>query len=235
MRKKIYEVLHNDYKLGCTQEQCDKLCGFVEMMLEYNKTHNLTAITNEFDIIYKHLLDSVLPIDMIGDGVKVLDIGCGGGFPSVPLALINKDLNITAIDSVGKKITFVNNVKNALNVDNLTAIHTRIEDYARIRGVRESFDVVLSRAVAPLNVIIEYSAPMLKDGGYIVAYKGSNYHDEIVECENALKELKCEIKECREYIIKEVDASRCVIKILKKSKIHDKYPRLQNKPRIQPL
>ena len=235
MRKKIYNVLNKTYKLDCTQDTCDKLGDFVEMMLDYNKTHNLTAITDEDDIVYKHLLDSLLPVDMIDDDCKVLDIGCGAGFPSVPVAIFNSQVDITAIDSVNKKITFVEMVKNALNLTNLTPIHTRIEDFARKKEFRESFDIVLSRAVAPLNIIIEYSAPMLKNGGYILAYKGSNYLEEVESAKNALKVLDCEVVECKEYNVAEIEATRSVIKIIKKSKIADKYPRLQNKPRVQPL
>ena len=235
MRKKIYDVLQNDYKLGILQEKCDRLGDFVEMMLDYNKTHNLTAITDENDIVYKHLLDSLLPIEEIDDNCTVLDIGCGAGFPSVPIAICRNNICITAIDSVQKKINFVEMVKNALNLTNLTAIHTRIEDFARKKEFRENFDIVLSRAVAPLNIIIEYSAPMLKNGGYIIAYKGSNYLEEIEAAGNALKILDCEIVECKEYNVKEIDANRYIIKILKKSKVADKYPRLANKPRVQPL
>lgn len=234
MQNILKKVLEK-YNIKYSEKEIDNMCKFVEMMKKYNETTNITAIIDDNDIVYKHLLDSILPIDMFDENQKILDIGCGAGFPSVPLAIMNNSLNITAIDSVRKKTDFVESVKNALNLDNLNIKHTRIEDFAIKKGCRESFDIVLSRAVAPLNIIIEYSAPMLINGGYIIAYKGSNYKEELKSAENALKVLDCELVEEIPYHIDELEATRCILKIRKKSNVSDKYPRKQNKPRLQPL
>jgi 16S rRNA (guanine527-N7)-methyltransferase len=235
MRNKINEILRVKYKVINDDEISDQLYEFIEMMINYNKTHNLTSITEENDIIFKHLLDSLLPIALFNNNERVLDIGCGAGFPSIPIAIANKKVNITAIDSVTKKTDFVEMVKNKLKLSNLSVFHTRIEDFARKKEFRESFDVVVSRAVASLNVIIEYSAPMLKNGGYIYAYKGINVEEEIKTAKNALKELDCTIEEIKEYPVEELGTSRYLIKIKKNSTIKLKYPRIQNKPRTNPL
>jgi len=235
MKDKIHQTLACEYKLYSDVKISEDLQDFIKCMLEYNEKHNLTSITEENDIIYKHLLDSLLPIEMFDKNLKVLDIGCGAGFPSIPLAIANRELNITAIDSVKKKVEFVEIVKEQLNLINLTANHVRIEDYASKDGIRESFDVVVSRAVAPLNIILEYSAPMLKNGGYIYAYKGLNYENEIEDSKNALKVLDCSVELVKEYYVKELETTRYLIKIKKHSSISPKYPRKQNKPRIKPL
>lgn len=234
MQNKLKDVL-TKYNIPITEENILKISKFIDIMKDYNKIHNITAITEDDDIIFKHILDSLLPIEKIPENSKILDIGCGAGFPSIPLTITNNKLNITAIDSVRKKTEFVNLVKQQLNLNNLHVIHTRIEDFASKSDYREKFDIVTSRAVAPLNIILEYSAPMLRNGGYIYAYKGSNYLEEVNNANNALKLLDCELEEVFEYYIKEIDAKRYILKIKKKSNISTKYPRKQNKPRLQPL
>lgn len=234
MQNKLKDVLKK-YKIPIIDENILKISKFIDIMKDYNKIHNITAITEDDDIIFKHILDSLLPIEKIRKNSKILDIGCGAGFPSIPLTITNNKLNITAIDSVRKKTEFVNLVKQQLNLNNLHVIHTRIEDFASKSDYREKFDIVTSRAVAPLNIILEYSAPMLRNGGYIYAYKGSNYLEEVNNANNALKLLDCELEEVFEYYIKEIDAKRYILKIKKKSNISTKYPRKQNKPRLQPL
>lgn len=235
MKDKINQILNEKYKLIDNEKTAEDMQKFVEMMLEYNKIHNLTSITDIDDVILKHLLDSVLPIKMLENNAKILDIGCGAGFPSVPLAIANRGLNITAIDSVQKKTDFVEMVKNALKLDNLHIFHTRIEDFARMEEHREQYDIVVSRAVAPLNIIVEYSAPMLKNGGYIFAYKGVNFDEEIKVANKAFRLLDCTVEDITGFYIYELDTNRYIIRIKKNSNIISKYPRKNNKPRTNPL
>ncbi len=223
------------YNIRFINEDINKLVSFEEMLIEENKIHNLTSITDENGILFKHFIDSMLPENIFKENSKIIDIGCGGGFPSIPLSIIRKDIQITAIDSTNKKINFVNNVKNSLNLLNLEPKCVRIEDIANSTTYREQFDYAISRAVAPLNTIIEYSAPLLKDNGIIVAYKGSNYEEEIKTAKNALNLLNCSLMEVKQYKIEEIDSNRAVILIKKCGKIPPKYPRKQNKPRINPL
>lgn len=245
MENQIKNIL-KQYNIPINDNQVQKISNFVSMMKEYNKTHNITAITDDIEILYKHILDSLLPYQKIQDicdsiyksshtDAKILDIGCGGGFPSVPLAIVLNNAEITALDSVHKKTAFVELVKKAENLNNLNILTDRIENIASKQNYREQFDIVTSRAVAPLNIILEYSAPMLKNGGFIIAYKGSNYLEEIENAKNALNILDCKIDKIIEYKVSEIDANRYILQIIKKSKISTKYPRKQNKPRLQPL
>jgi len=221
------------YNIPINSSMCHKLVKFKDLMLEYNKSHNITAITEENDIIFKHFIDSLLCINEIRDNTDVLDIGCGGGFPSVPLSIAKENVKFIAMDSVGKKTEFVKLAKKELNIDNLTVINSRIEDF--IENNREKFDYVVARAVAPLNTLIEYAIPYLKIGGKLIAYKGSNYEEELKEAEKALNTLKCELDEVFDYYIEEIDRTSYILTIQKLEKTDTKYPRKQNKPRLNPI
>lgn len=234
MKEKLKKILDN-YNIDNNDDILNNFELFHVKLLEYNQIHNITNITEEDDMLYKHYLDSVLPNNLIKKDSKVIDLGCGGGFPSIPLKIIRKDLDFTAIDSVNKKTEFVSTISKDLNFDNFDTLHTRIEDLAFKDNYREQFDYVISRAVAPLNIILEYSAPFAKRDGYILCYKGSKYKEEIDNAQNALKVLNCKIVECKEYYIKEIDTYRYIIIIKKLSETNNKYPRKQNKPRLQPL
>jgi len=209
--------------------------NFTDFYLKYNEIHNLSTITDDMEIIYKHLLDSLLPYNLIKNNSKVLDIGCGGGFPSIPLTINNETLDFYALDSVTKKTNFVESIKNELNLSNLTVINARIEEFIKKDGIRESFDYIVARAVAPLNTLLEYSMPFLKINGILLAYKGSNYKDEIITAKKALKELNCEISDIIEYKLAEIDRSSYILIIKKLKSTDKKYPRNQNKPRLSPI
>lgn len=232
--KKLIDVF-NEYNIELSDEKSLKIEKFNNLMLEYNQIHNLTTLTSEFDVIYKHYLDSVLIINNIPDNCKIIDLGCGGGFPSIPLKILNESLNFTAVDSVGKKTTFVNNAKNELKLNNFDVINSRIEDLAYKNEFREKYDIVVSRALAPLSTVIEYSAPFLKNGGKIISYKGANYKEEIKNSTNAFQKLNCRLVDTVKFYIKETDTYRYFLIIEKFKDIPKNYPRKQNKPRIQPL
>lgn len=234
-QEKLYNV-GLEYNLKLNDLQLNNFSKYYDLLIETNKIHNLTAITEENEVIFKHFIDSILPENIFEDNSKIIDIGCGAGFPSIPLKIMNNSLNITAVDSVNKKTEFVKNAVNKLHLsDKFEVIHSRIEDLARNKTYREQYDYVVSRAVAPLNIVLEYSAPFLKNGGKIICYKGSSYSDELKTAENALKTLNLSIEYTKEYYLKEIDALRIVICIKKNSTISDKYPRGGNKPRLSPL
>ncbi|MBP5648715.1 MAG: 16S rRNA (guanine(527)-N(7))-methyltransferase RsmG [Clostridia bacterium] len=197
-------------------------------LIEENKKYNLTTITDYNDFLVKHIKDSELGLEYVYG--KVLDIGSGAGFPGIVLKLEKEDIDITLIDSVKKKVDYINGLIKELNIKNAKAIHARIEDLDE----KEKYDVVTARAVAPLRVLLEYALPFLKKGGIFVAYKSENIEEEIEEAKNALKILGGKIKRIDEKKLDEKTIRKFVI-IEKVKNTEKKYPRKNNKPRKDPL
>ncbi len=202
----------------------------MDYLLEVNAHTNLTAITNPREIEIKHFKDSLTVLSYIKEKDKVLDIGAGAGFPGLPLR-IEKDFDLTLIDSVNKKVVFMNEVIEKLGLKNTRAIHTRAEDYAREK--RESFDVVVSRAVANMATLSEYALPFLKVGGLFIALKGPKAEEELEASKNALKILGGRVKEIKAFDLDGNERVNIVIEKVKKTK--DKYPRGKNLPKKEPL
>ena len=159
------------------------------LLIETNKVTNLTAITNEEDVIFKHFLDSATVCRHIPDGARIIDVGCGAGFPSLPIAIIRNDVEITSLDSTGKKINFVNSAADHLGLHNVTGICARAEDF--VSKARESYDICTGRAVSRLNVLSEICIPFVKIGGSFVAMKSSKGEDEYTEAKNGIEKLGC--------------------------------------------
>ena len=203
-------------------------------LVDYNKNVNLTAITNEEEFAYKHILDSLIPSKVFYNGAKVIDVGAGAGFPTIPLKILNSSLDITCVDSVNKKVDWLNHISKTLKLSLFTAIHTRCEDLADKAEYRESFDICTARAVAGLSTLIEYCVPFTKLGGLFVAYKGSDYENELRDAKNAINELGVELID-KILFEDEKLGNRCVLIFKKIKKTPFKYPRKQNKPRIKPL
>ena len=170
------------------EAQMQQFYRFTEHLLEINAHTNLTAIREPVAIIDKHYVDSLLATELIPEGARVLDLGCGPGFPSIPLAITRPDLKITALDSTTKKIDFVQKSAEILQLSNLNAISGRAED-ANLRKTLYKFDIVISRAVARLNILCELCLPYLKIGGSLIALKGAKFEEELTEATNAIKVL----------------------------------------------
>ena len=200
---------------------------FTEHLLEVNAHTNLTAIREPVGIIDKHYIDSLLAMELVPVGARVLDLGCGPGFPSIPLAIMRPDLEITALDSTSKKIDFVQKSAEILQLSNLKGVSGRAED-AKLRKNLGKYDVVVSRAVARLNVLCELCIPYLKVGGSLVALKGAKYDEELAEATNAIKILGAETLkiEQKELITAENQAeTRGMIVIQAKKEAPSQYPR----------
>ena len=207
--------------------------SFKNLLLSYNNKFNLTAITDEKDIYMKHFLDCAAGDMFFDEGVSVVEIGSGGGFPSIPLKLIRDDLSFTLIESTGKKCDYLNAVVDKLNLSCVQVVNGRAEELGRDRKYREKFDVCTARAVARLNTLAEYCLPFVKTGGSFIAYKG-NCPEEIEEAENALKILGGEIKTVERYELPNGE-SRALVVVKKIKSTPEKYPRGQGKERKNPL
>ena len=220
------------YNIDLSDSQIEGFKTYFNLLKEWNEKFNLTTILNEEDIVVKHFLDSVLCVKSLKNGSKVLDIGSGAGFPALPLKIVNDTLDVTMIDSVNKKVTFLNEVISKLNLKNAHAYHTRAEDMAKGEN-REKYDYVVSRAVASLNTLSEYCLPFVKINGYFVAYKSEKAEEEIEISNNAIAKLGGKIEK-----IDEIDlfgAKRKFIYVKKVAHTPNIYPRGKNKPRLDPL
>ena len=210
-----------------TEVQMQQFYRFTEHLLEVNAHTNLTAIREPIGIIDKHYIDSLLAIHLIPEGAKVLDLGCGPGFPSIPLAIMHPDLQITALDSTSKKIDFVQKSAEILQLSNLKGVSGRAEDI-KLRKELGKYDIVVSRAVARLNILCELCLPYLKVGGNLIALKGAKFEEELTEASNAIKVLNGELSkiEQKDLITAEnQEETRGMIVIKLKKEPSAQYPR----------
>lgn len=232
MKDEIKQIF-TKYNIEYDENKIEQLVKFYEFVIEKNKVMNLTNIVNEKEFILKNILDSVLPEKYIKQNSSLIDVGAGAGFPSVPLKILRPDLNITMLDSLNKRVVFLNEVISVLNLKNIQAVHSRAEDYAK--NQRESYDVCVSRAVARLNTLLEYCLPLVKVGGIFIAYKSLKADEEIIESEKALDILGGNIENKQNVIIDEINSIRENIIIRKKNTTPKKYPRNKNLPKIKPI
>lgn len=211
-----------------SDEQMALLDKFENLVVETNKKFNLTNITTEPDFTIKHIIDSVLALPLIPNDARVLDIGAGAGFPSVPLAICREDISITAIDSTEKKINFIIKVASDLNIKNIKAQSIRAEEFK----VNDKFDCIVARAVASLQVLLELALPLLKVGGIFIAYKATD--EEIKDGKNALTTLGGEIEKVEKLTLPNGD-NRCFIVVKKVKETPPKYPRQYSIIKKKPL
>ncbi len=210
--------------IGIDDACYERLEKLYELMLSENERQNLTRIVTEEDVAEKHMLDSLTLSNFLEKGVRLADIGCGAGFPTLPVACARSDVNITAVDSTEKRIRYVNETARALGLENVIAIAARAEELGKKADFRESFDVCTARAVASLNVLCEYCLPLVKVGGIFVAMK-ANAREEIENAKKAIAVLGGRIKEIRELRLPFSDSERTIIVIEKVKATPLTYPR----------
>ena len=205
----------------------EQFMRYKDLIKEWNEKINLTAIKEDEEIVKKHFIDSmkVFEFDKLKNAKSVIDIGTGGGFPGIPMKIVKPEINIVLLDSLNKRIKFLNEVITDLKLENIKAIHGRAEDFAQQAQYREKFDVAISRAVANLTVLSEFCIPYVKVGGYFVAMKGPAVEEEIKQSTNAIKLLGGRIEHIEEVEIEGSDLKHNLVIISKVSKTHIKYPR----------
>lgn len=223
--------------IGITEGQLQKLLGFKKILLEWNEKINLTAITEEKDVYIKHFIDSAtcLKTGCIKEGMRLIDVGSGAGFPGVPVKILQENVHMTLLDSLNKRIAYLHEVVSKLELDNTEPVHGRAEEAAEGKPHRESYDVALSRAVAAMNVLCEYCLPFVKVGGHFVCQKGPDCTAELREAERAVRVLGGELAEVREFKLPFSDIRHQIVIIEKISETPTKYPRKPGKPAASPI
>ncbi len=221
---------------GLDTKNIDKFEKYKELILEYNKHTNLTRITEDEEFNVKHFLDSLslFKTDLFVKDKKIIDIGTGAGFPGLPLKLYNEDLDITLLDSLRKRIDFLDGVIEELGLKKIRAIHARAEEIARDPNYRESYDIAVSRAVANLSTLTEYAMAFVKVGGYFISQKGPEYKEELKSAKRAIELMGGEVKDVIHTPLPN-DIDHYIIVIKKVKETDKKYPRGGGKPRKSPL
>lgn len=226
--------LSGNINIKMTENQIEKFYIYMKTLLEWNKKINLTAIEDEDEIILKHFIDSLTIQKYIKDAKNLIDIGTGAGFPGIPIAILNDNINITLLDSLNKRINFLNIIIQKLELDNVITIHGRAEDIAKLKTHREKYDIVTSRAVAPFNILLEYMLPFNKVNGKTISMKGSNI-EEIENSSKALNELGGKINNIEKIFLPYTEIQRNIIIVNKIKETPNKYPRKAGVPKKEPL
>lgn len=207
-----------------------------ELLLEYNKVMNLTAITEKREIEVKHFADSLAPLTLgiIKDGMSIVDVGSGAGFPGMPIKIAMEGVSVTLIDALDKRVRFLNTVATELGLEKISCVHKRAEEAGQDAEMRESFDVALSRAVAPLDILSEYCLPLVKTDGYFIALKGPTPESEVSEAMEAIKILGGDKPVIKQMLLPDGIVHTAVV-IKKTAQTPIKYPRKSGKPAKSPI
>ncbi len=234
MNKKEFIQEINKLGIQLTDEQLHQLDKYYQLLIEWNKVMNLTGITEEKEVYLKHFYDS-LTIAKVIDLTKeksLCDVGSGAGFPGMVLKIVFPNLKVTLVDSLNKRIKFLTEVANELNLKDIALVHARAEDFAK--NNREKFDVVTARAVAPINVLLEYCLPLTKVGKYFIALKG-NISQEIILLNNSLTKIGGKLINSQEFLLPIENSNRSLLVITKENPTSKKYPRHPKDIKINPL
>lgn len=239
MNKSVEILVKGAEELGIFLEMfhVEHFQKYYSLLLEWNQKMNLTAITEEKEIVIKHFLDSLFVIKSgkIKGNEKIIDVGTGAGFPAIPLKIVFPDLKATLLDSLQKRINFLERVASELNLREIELVHGRAEELGKNFAYREKFDIATARAVAPLNILLEYALPFVKVGGYFIALKGKEIEEEVKNSGKSLKELNGKIEEIIQIPLPFSDIIHHLIIIEKEGTCPLKYPRRSNVIKRTPL
>jgi 16S rRNA (guanine527-N7)-methyltransferase len=237
MNSSILQQGLQQLNIEATTETLDKFELLKGLLVEWNEKINLTAITESKEVDIKHFVDSAtcLATGYIKDGHKIIDVGTGAGFPGVPIKILNASLKVTLLDSLNKRIKYLEDVVNKLELKEVTLVHSRAEDGGISKLYREKYDIALSRAVAAMNVLCEYCLPFVKVGGYFICQKGPSYKEELESAAKAIDILGGKIREVKGFKLPNSEITHYIIIIEKVKATPPKYPRKAGKPAAEPI
>lgn len=231
IKKKFEEI-----GINLSQRQAEQFYLYYQLLVEKNKMMNLTAITEFEEVVTKHFIDSLMVCQLLKNTEgRVIDVGTGAGFPGIPLKIVYPKLRVTLLDSLNKRVVFLEEVMKELGLEDIEAIHGRAEDFAKKAEYREQFDYCVSRAVANLSTLSEYCLPFVKEEGSFLSYKSGKVETEMEEAKKAIYLLGGQIKEKKEWILPGSDIYRCILDIKKVKTTPKKYPRKAGMPAKEPL
>ncbi len=233
--KKILQKQSKSLEIELEDKKQEQFYHYMELLQKWNENINLTAITEPEEVLQKHFIDSLTIMPYIKKDEKVIDVGTGAGFPGIPLKIAKEDVEVTLLDALNKRLNFLNEIIQVLELSTIETIHLRAEEAGRNKDLREKFDVSVSRAVAPLSVLVEYLLPLVKVNGKCICMKGSNVEEEIRNSKKAIEILGGNIEKIEEFTLPNSDIKRNLIIIKKVSKTPSKYPRKPGTPSKEPI
>ena len=223
-------------KIDVSEKQCKKFFEYMKLLIEWNEKINLTAIVEPGQVITRHFLDSLTILNCIGTKQqKIIDVGTGAGFPGIPIKIMDDLSEITLLDSLNKRIIFLQEVINKNNLKNIRAIHGRAEDFGQDKLYREKYDVCVARAVAPMNILVEYLLPFARVNGICICMKGANIEEELEEAKKAINLLGGKIEKVESFGLSGSEDRRNIIIIRKISKTPKQYPRKAGTAKKYPI
>ncbi|MBO5141867.1 MAG: 16S rRNA (guanine(527)-N(7))-methyltransferase RsmG [Clostridia bacterium] len=228
------KLLAEQININLSDEKLEKFFQYKEMLKEWNEKINLTAIIEDEEIILKHFIDSLTIEKYIGEKVSLIDVGTGAGFPGIPLKIVRNDLKVTLMDSLNKRLIFLDNVCKNLELNDIKTVHGRAEDIGKDIKYREKFDIATARAVANMSVLLEYCLPFVKVGGLFICMKGNNI-EEVDEAEKALIKLGGKIEKIEKMYLPGTDIERNIIIVRKIKNTPKEYPRKAGVPSKNPI
>ncbi len=227
---KYFELMKSacdSVEMAFDEDKYNKFITYKNLLQEWNEKINLTAITEDEEVIKKQFIDCIKAFNekQFKEAKTLIDVGTGAGFPGLPIAIMRDDLKVTLLDSLNKRVNFLNQVKNSLGLENVTTIHSRAEDGARNKELREKFDIATSRAVANMAVLSEFCLPYVEVGGYFIALKGPAITDELNEAKNAIGTLGGKLVGVIEVSIEDTDLKHNLVVVKKVKETPKTYPR----------
>lgn len=218
-----------------TETKANQFMTYMDMLIQTNKSLNLTAITEPHEVVTKHFLDSMTVCPFIPKGASVIDVGCGAGFPGIPAKIAREDISLTLLDSLAKRLNFIDSVLKECDISGAKCVHARAEDGGRDKTHREKYDIALSRAVANMAVLCEYCLPYVKVGGLFLALKGPAAAEELSAAEKAIKTLGSEIVEVAEVTVPFTDLLHKIVVVKKVKPCPKEFPRKAGTPSKKPI